>query len=414
MHPLRAALLTALLGLLALLIAWGLRSPRRADPGLDGAARAGEPLVKPVAAPKRDFPRRPAAQDEVFAEPADDETPGPEHPWTAYLKRCAEIESKLRAAKPDLDFTDSPLEPILAVIEEATGLRFHLDCPQETTAKRISFAVKDLMAMHTLRLLLQQYDLLYVVSEDGEAWIIPAKPFPDGGPRVHPHEPAWMGDYRALKMVSAEATAKPKDTGEAERNRVTLSAIKSIKVSLNLTETSLPDAISNLQEACQLNFMIDRRCVDDPEVQTVTATLVDVPVEQALGACLHNTELGWYAKDGVLVVTTLEAIKTIEDATELDRKIRAERAAAERDLFAQSVAFGAENIRLRDLAEVLAKGLGVPWQMDPATWARKARYTVEERQRPASEIVRLMRKGAPLIVTYRNGILWFLSPEGMK
>jgi hypothetical protein len=52
--------------------------------------------------------------------------------------------------------------------------------------------------------------------------------------------------------------------------------------------------------------------------------------------------------------------------------------------------------------------------MDPATWARKARYTVEELQRPASEIVRLMRKGAPLIVTYRNGILWFLSPEGMK
>lgn len=412
MPPLRAALLTALLGLLALLIAWGLRSPRHAASGRE--ADVVEPAKKAGPPPKRDFPRRPPAQDEVFADPPEEEMPGPGHPWAAYLARCAEVERKLRGAQPSLDFQNTSLLPILAALEDATGLKFHVDVPADTTSKEISFAVKELIAFHTLRLLLQQYDLMYVVAEDGELWIIPAQERPEVGQPIYPHEPAFVAELRAMRAVSGEVTAKPKDPAIAERNSRTNSAIKAAKLSLNLVETPLPEAISMIQEVTQLNVMIDRRRIEDPDATVVTATLADAPMEEALGACLNNTEFGWTTDDGVLVITTKQRIQEMAETEEAAKKRKAEIAAAENDLFSRTVAFGAENMRLRDVADVLAKGLGVPYQMDPATWARKARFTIEERQRPALEIVKLMRKGAPLIVVYRNGILWFLSPEGVK
>ena len=75
--------------------------------------------------------------------------PGPGHPWASYLARCAEVERKLRGAQPNLDFQDTPLLPILATLEDATGLKFHIDVPADTTGKKISFAVKELIAFHT-------------------------------------------------------------------------------------------------------------------------------------------------------------------------------------------------------------------------------------------------------------------------
>ncbi|MEK7466749.1 MAG: STN domain-containing protein [Planctomycetota bacterium] len=415
MNTLRAALLTALLGILALLIAWGLR-PGTVESRQEIAAASADAGVKmPAPPPKRDFPRRPAAQDAVFADPPEDDGPEIVHPWSAYLNRCAEIDAILRKNVIDLDHTDKPLTDILPEIAEKLGLKLNLDCPAEITAKRISFAVKDLMALHVLRLLLQQYDLMQVVGEDGEIWIISRHPMPAEDQPVWAHEPAFMGELRAMKLASGEFAPKKPVEPSVTRNETALSeAMKSKRISLSFTETSLPEVVSFFQEVTELNLMIDRRHVDDPEATVVSMNISDASVDEALGSCLKGTDLGYYMKQGVLIVTTQEHIEQMRTAADLDVKLRREIAAAEKDLLSRPVAFGAENMRLRDVADILAKGLGVPYQIDPGTWSRKARYTIEERQRPASEIVALLKKGAPLIVAYRNGILWFLSPEGVK
>ncbi|KAF0243705.1 MAG: hypothetical protein FD180_3121 [Planctomycetota bacterium] len=406
MNTLRAALLTALLGLLALLVAWGLRPLRVASANDRVAVTPTDSAKKPAAAPKRDFPRRPAAQDAVFAAV---------HPWSAYLKRCAEIDAKLREVMIVLDYQDQDLSAIIPDLEAKIGLKLNLDCPAEIAAKKISFSVRDLMAVHVLRLLLQQYDLLQVVGEDGEIWIISAGDTPDEGQPVWAHEPAFMAELRAMKLASVEFTPKkPVDPTVAQNDQALKDAMRTKKISLSFTETPLPDAVSFFQEATELSVMIDRRTIEDPEATVVNMNVSDVTLDEALGSCLKGTELGFYADQGVLIVTTQASIDRKLAAAELTAKLRREIAAAERDLFARQVAFGAENMRLRDVADILAKGLGVPYQIDPGTWSRKARYTIEERQRPASEIVGLLKKGAPLIVAYRNGILWFLSPDGVK
>lgn len=415
MNTLRAALLTALLGLLALLIAWGLRPERVVSPVGRISATPAEAPKKPVAAPKRDFPRRPPAQDAVFADPPEEDGPESVHPWTAYLKRCAEIEEKLRGVMMVLDYHDTDLATMLPDLEAKIGLKLNLDCPAGISAKQISFAVKDLSAIHVLRLLFQQYDLMQVVGEDGEIWIVESKPMPDEGQPVWPHEPAFMAELRSLRLASAEfAPKKPVDPTWAQNDSALKEAMRTKKISLSFTETALPEAVSFFQELTQLNVMIDRRYIDDPDATVVNMNASNVTLDEALGGCLKGTELGFYTDKGVLVVTSQKRIDQMREAAEADAKKKRDIAASERDLLAQSVAFGAENMRLRDVADILAKGLGVPYRIDPGTWSRKARYTIEERQRPASEIVALLRKGAPLIVAYRNGILWFLSPEGLK
>lgn len=419
MHPLRVALLTALLGFLALLLAWGFRSrvPRDAAPAVSRASGPEAPSVKP---PKRDFPRRPLPEDAVFTNAPEEESPGPEHPWAAYLRKVAGIEGRLREVKHDIDFTDSPLGPILADLEKATGLRFHVDCPAGVVEKKISIAVRDLAALHTLRLLLMQYDLHWVVAEDGGIWVVPAQMPPDDDdpfwPRVplYPHEPAFMADIRGLRRIATDRQERAKEAEQAEKDRATRASIRETRVSATFVESPLPDAISTLQEASRLSVMIDRRWIENAQDTTVTATLSDARLEDALELCLGTKELGWYTKDGVLVITSKDYLETIEQARERNRTIREKLAEDEGNLLARSVAFGAENVRLRDVADMLAKGLGVPYRIDPALWSCRTRYTIEERQRPAADIVRLLRKGAPLLVSYRGGILWFQSPESVK
>ena len=409
---LRVPVTVLLIALLALLTARGLRERRASAQEERNSDSASGPAGKHGPQARHDFPRRPPPQDAVFPDPPAEE--GPEHPWAAYLRRCAEIEKKLRETKVDLDFQDADLTTILEYFHDAASLKLNLDCPADTSAKKITFRVKDLILTHTLRLLLQQYGLTFVIAEDGQIWIVPVGEPPDQGPQVWPHEPPFIADLRRMRKASGEFTGVRKDDGGAEKNRVTLDAMKKAKVSLDVSGVPLPEAIALLQEASQINVMIDRRRIEDLEALTISARITDAPVDLALNLCLGATELDWSLEEGVVVITTKEWIQQKRDADELDKKLRREIAAAQEDLFARPVAFGAENARLRDVAELLALGLGVPYQIDPGTWSRKVRYTIEERQRPASEVVALLRKGAPVIIAYRDGILWFLSPDGVK
>jgi type II secretory pathway component HofQ len=208
-----------------------------------------------------------------------------------------------------------------------------------------------------------------------------------------------------LRATKAPAEAQ----SQAIRDRMS-----SIKISLNFTDTPLPEVVSFMSEVTQLNMVIDRKLIEDPDAKTVTFRVDELAFDQALDLIMKMANLGTQVQDGVVVITSREKVEADAAKAAAEKKALSEARKAQEELLARPVAFGGENLPLRDVADILAKGLGVPYRIDPKTWARPARYTIEERQRPASEIVALLRKGAPLVVAYREGILWFLSPDGVR
>lgn len=410
MNVLRAALLTVALALLALLLAWSFRHVQAADGQPARVASVPDAPKKAPPPPAHDFPRRPPREDAVFPELQEEAAvPDVEHPWAAYLRTCAAIRAQLEATKIDLNHQDHDLPTILADIQARVEVRLNLQVPADLQGKRISFCVKDLSAYHVLRLLLQQYDVRMTDAEDGQIWIDASS---DDPPL---HEPAFARELRGLKSMSRDVLAERIPDPNVENDGKTKSRLDSLKVSYSFQETPLMDVVTFLQEISQLNIMIDRRRVEgDIAATPITATGSDVPFDKALDTFLTGHGLGWRIEAGVLVVTSKEDVEARIASLAADRNKRLAIRMAEEDLFARPVAFGGENLRLREVAEILAKGLGVPFVIDPGTWSRKVRFTIEEIQRPASEIVALLHKGAPVIVTFRDGILWFLSPDGVK
>lgn len=408
----RASLLTGLLGLLALLIAWSLRTPPNAAPRQLDVVVAAQPKSPPVL---RDFPKRASPEDAVFANPPAEDGPERPHPWSAHLKLSAEIEAKLRGINVAVEWQDKNLNEIIREMESMFGMKLNLDCPAEVASKKLSFCVKDLAALHVLRLLTAQYDLIWVVGEDGEVWLVNHEPMGEPPAVIWPHEPSFMAAVRGMRSVAGEfAPPKPPDPGLVEGERSLVETLEKKRIDLQFTDTPMPEAVSFVQELTQTNIMIDRHFIDDLDSKMVTVSLSQATVGDALKTCLKQSELGYYTKDGVIVIVSQAHIDKMHEAERLAEEKRRAIAAAQADLFDNPVAFGVENMRLRDVCEVLAKGLGVPYEIDAATWDRRARYTIEARQRPAWDVITLLKRGAPLTVAYRNGVLWFLSPDGSK
>jgi hypothetical protein len=72
----------------------------------------------------------------------------------------------------DLSSHDKPLREILTSILREYGVKVGVD-PGVDAENPITFMVKDLPGKHCLRLLLQQYDLVWVIDENGESWAVP-------------------------------------------------------------------------------------------------------------------------------------------------------------------------------------------------------------------------------------------------
>ena len=94
----------------------------------------------------------------------------------------------------------------------------------------------------------------------------------------------------------------------SDAERKTLTAMTSIRISLNFTDTPLPEVVSFMQEVTQLNIMIDRRAIEDPESKTVTFKVEELAFDQALDLILKMADLAYRIDEGVIVVTSKEAM----------------------------------------------------------------------------------------------------------
>ncbi|MBI2922527.1 MAG: hypothetical protein HYY18_15860 [Planctomycetes bacterium] len=94
----------------------------------------------------------------------------------------------------------------------------------------------------------------------------------------------------------------------SDAERKTMTAMTSIRISLNFTDTPLPEVVSFMQEVTQLNIMIDRRAIEDPESKTVTFKVEELAFDQALDLILKMADLAYRVDEGVIVITSKEAM----------------------------------------------------------------------------------------------------------
>lgn len=99
------------------------------------------------------------------------------------------IKAKLETTKIDLDFTDSTLYDIVDFIQEFAKINIVISAEVRKEGipdKKISFAVKDLVLKHVLRLLLQQYDLGYTF--ENRVLLITEPKLAEGKPVLEVHD----------------------------------------------------------------------------------------------------------------------------------------------------------------------------------------------------------------------------------
>ncbi|MBI2922529.1 MAG: hypothetical protein HYY18_15870 [Planctomycetes bacterium] len=99
------------------------------------------------------------------------------------------IKNKLETTKIDLDFTDSTLYDIVEFIQEFAKINIVISAEVRREGipdKKISFAVKDLVLKHVLRLLLQQYDLGYTF--ENRVLLITQPQMAEGKPVLEVHD----------------------------------------------------------------------------------------------------------------------------------------------------------------------------------------------------------------------------------
>ncbi|NUN47481.1 MAG: hypothetical protein HUU15_01460 [Candidatus Brocadiae bacterium] len=119
-----------------------------------------------------------------------------------------------------------------------------------------------------------------------------------------PDQEIWVDDIS--KRIPRGIQRQEEKASESERR--TIAAMTSIRISLNFTETALPEVVSFMQEVTQLNIMIDRRAIDDPESKTVTFRVDELAFDQALDLILKMSDLAYRVDEGVIVITSKEAI----------------------------------------------------------------------------------------------------------
>jgi hypothetical protein len=306
-----------------------------------------------------------------------------------------------RAAKVDLDWEGVPIEDAFAELAGKYDLHAQLD--PEALGKSVTFRVEQLGALAVLDLLTKMCDLAWVVNGSGEVWIVPKDKVMSYAP------PAWidLGElWRARAAVLADRNSGVTREPELARKlRDTVVAARSVPAG------DIYAFLNFLSQVTEINYVM--RPTDTPPQLPALAAMEGETVDAFLRRVLEPVRYTFLVTEESVILLSKDADeeeKKQAAAREEERKARLE---AEANFLKTPVMIGGEEMALRDLATELGRALDVPVAIDPRSWRRAARYSFKAIEQPAFEIVRILKKGAPLEVTLRDGKLWFLAPEDL-
>ncbi|KAF0243706.1 MAG: hypothetical protein FD180_3122 [Planctomycetota bacterium] len=405
--PRRRAVAVVAAILLAALLAglWRLGASRSKSAPVASYA-ATSPFVKQgKKPPARDFKRRSGYSITPRAEGEKPDAESPPHPLDAEIATRAARWKPWRTTVVDLNFGDIPLPDALADMEKRYGLKFLIAGGRDLSEKTITFRVMSLAADQAVDLIFKMADLKWTLAADGTLVILPV----DGDGE------AWgVKDSDELTLLEAMEQIRTQEKRAADHDNVDDSYWGSIKgrvVAAEVPEAELDDSFDLLHQSVQLNFVLSanaRRA--NTENPIVPALAAGRPLAETLDAWCAATGFSWKVKNSLIYFGTEAEIAAEKDS---DSRRRAERKAFASELaalLARKVRIGGDNLAIRQIAGMLGEALGVPVRLDPVTWHRAARITLEESERPAEDVVRIIQAAAPVVVSFRAGILWFLAP----
>ena len=400
----RAAYVVAAL-LLAALIAsfWHFRvhAPKQA-----AAIASTSPFVKTGnRPPARDFKRRSGYSITPRAEGEKPDAGSPPHPLDAEIAARAGRWKSWRETKVDLNFTDTSLPEALADLTKRYGLNFLIAGGLDLSDKTVTFKVSSLGADQTIDLIFKMADLRWVLAEDGTVVLL----------ATDEDRATWeVKDSGELTLLEATEQVRTQERRAADHDSVDDTYWASVKgrvVAGEVPEAELDDSIDLLHQSVQLNIILSanaRRANDKNPL--IPALAAGRPIAETLDAWAAAAGLSWKVKNGLIYFGTEAEISAEKDSDSMRRADRKSHADELKALLARKVRIGGDNLAIRQLAEMLGNALGVPVRLDPVTWHRAARITIQEKERSADDVVRIIQTAAPVVVSFRAGILWFLAP----
>lgn len=325
----------------------------------------------------------------------------PPYPLADYKARREAELKKWRDTTVDMEFNDVALHDIVTEMARKWGLKIGLDAAISPD-RRLSVSISGCNAADSMEFLTEFNGLAWVVDGNGDSWLVP----PEKKAMYESKEGRELSD---LEGNGAQAAADRAPAGPSAADLATAKKFEETRISPDMPETTLFQALKSLYETTGIFLNADYRVIRNPDEIEVSLTGKDVTVREALEAALEPTGFGWHIVDGVVTVTTKEELARFAReaaAAELERQ---ERVKAEEEFLSKTVALEGEGLSIRDVAERISKALGVGYQIDPATWSRAARYGFDGEPRTLREIFEALAKGAPVGVTYRDGKLWYVS-----
>ncbi|MEK7466750.1 MAG: hypothetical protein AAB074_04975 [Planctomycetota bacterium] len=405
-HRKKALVVSGLLTAALIATFWHFHARSRTSPPSVASGATVSPFLKPgKKPPARDFKRRSGYTITPLAEGEKPDPESPPHPLDAEIAAREARWKPWRETRVDLNFTDMSLPDALADLTKRYGLKFLIAGVENPGDKTVTFRVSSLAADQTIDLIFKMADLKWVLAADGTVVLLGSEE----------DRAAWeVKDSDELMALEAVEKVQAQDKRARDHDNVDDTYWTSVKgrvVAGEVAEAELDDSLDLLHEQVQLNFVLSsnarRANTENPMIPAIAAGR---PLAEALDAWCASAGLAWKVKNSLIYFGTVEEIEAEKLA---DSQRRAERKALSGELatlLARKVRIGGENLAIRQLAAMLGEALGVPVRLDPVTWHRAARISLEETERPAEDVVRIIQASAPVVVTYRAGILWFLAP----
>lgn len=190
------------------------------------------------------------------------------------------LEAKLATTKIDIDFTDSTLYDVVDFIAEFAKINSVVDgAASEAAGAKRSVALRDLTLGNVVKLLATTANLETVNHHGMLVWTTVER----------------AAILKARPPIDIPASAPQED-------HKVLGAVKSIRISLNFTETPFSEVCSFIREVTQLNVVMVQGCPDP----TVTFRVGEAELTDALDMIGFLADMKFEIHEGVLVVSPIK------------------------------------------------------------------------------------------------------------
>jgi hypothetical protein len=328
----------------------------------------------------------------------------PNAPATAlgeYIAARDKVLEKWRKTKIDAEWEGVALQETAADLLARYGLATQLD--PAAAGKKVTFRVEQLEAIAALDLVTKMANLTWVVNASGELWIMPQDKLNTYAP------PVWF-DLKDL-WAARDAVLTDRNAGVVREPELAKKLRDLAIAGRAIPAGDIPALLAFLGQVTEVNYVM--RPTDHPPALPALAAMEGESLDLFLRRCLEPVGYTFVVTaDSVIVLSKEqeEAEKKEAASHEDERKARMD---AEKEFFKRQVNVGGENLSLRALAEELAGALNVPLVVDPRSARRSANYTFKAIDRPAQDVVDIMKRGCLVEVTWREGKLWILAPEDL-